>query len=162
MGLSGVSQGPEVTPSSGSKVSVDGARLAVGPADLAPSIDDALPVLGPAGRVQEVLCDRLLAYDIIRSLGEGAFGKVFLALENTSGEPVAIKVIERQWSNGRSEFHDCHMQELRFLQQMTLSAGRGFFVKLRESFVDSYNLYIVMVRFHVLSRRRVLTERIGS
>ena len=39
---------------------------------------------------------RLGQYDIVRTLGEGSFGKVKLAVHKVSGQKVALKIISRQ------------------------------------------------------------------
>jgi carbon catabolite-derepressing protein kinase len=39
---------------------------------------------------------RLGQYNIIRTLGEGSFGKVKLAIHNVSGKEVALKIINRK------------------------------------------------------------------
>lgn len=46
----------------------------------------------PSGKTH----DRLAQYQIIRTLGEGSFGKVKLATHKVSGQQVALKIINRK------------------------------------------------------------------
>jgi carbon catabolite-derepressing protein kinase len=64
------------------------------------------------------LQQRLQQYTILRTLGEGSFGKVKLAIHKTSGQKVALKIINRKKlmardMQGRTEREIQYLQLLR-------------------------------------------------
>jgi carbon catabolite-derepressing protein kinase len=64
------------------------------------------------------LQQRLNQYTILRTLGEGSFGKVKLAIHKTSGQKVALKIINRKKlmardMQGRTEREIQYLQLLR-------------------------------------------------
>lgn len=66
-----------------------------------PPRPDRGPAPGPDHRLadgpkQQKAEQRIGAYQIIRTLGEGSFGKVKLAVHRTTGQEVALKIIARR------------------------------------------------------------------
>lgn len=52
---------------------------------------------GPATSVEKAKTEqRIGAYKVVRTLGEGSFGKVRLAIHNGTGQQVALKIIARK------------------------------------------------------------------
>lgn len=78
-------------------------------------------------------------YKIIKTLGEGAFGKVYLAKHNTSDKTFALKSIDKAFlSKQRKEHHV--FQEKLILQSLSYP----FVVKLFATFQDDTKLYFLL------------------
>ncbi len=91
------------------------------------------------------ICRRLGKYGIRRALGQGASGTVVLADDLKNGGKVAIKVMKRSKPGSKTVQHDL-MNELAILRHLSRTPLRHSLVtEFRESFVDAYNYYIVMV-----------------
>jgi hypothetical protein len=60
------------------------------------------PVMAAPGMETEAPLARLGPYDLVRQLGAGAMGTVFLAWDRAVGRPVAVKVISRPSEPGES------------------------------------------------------------
>lgn len=63
-----------------------------------PTIADGVVMDAPpaAERVKAKTEQRIDAYKVIRTLGEGSFGKVKLAVHSSTGQQVALKIIARK------------------------------------------------------------------
>jgi carbon catabolite-derepressing protein kinase len=63
-----------------------------------PTIADgiAMDAPPPSERVKAKTEQRIDAYKVIRTLGEGSFGKVKLAVHSSTGQQVALKIIARK------------------------------------------------------------------
>ena len=93
------------------------------------------------------ICGRLAKYGIQRVLGRGASGTVLLAddLKKGTGK-VAIKVMKRMPRGMKNNQHGLQ-NELNILRHLaSMDMGRLLTSEIKESFVDAYNYYIVMVR----------------
>jgi len=55
-----------------------------------------VPAVRPPGQVTPKSNQRLGQYNIVKTLGEGSFGKVKLAIHQVSGQKVALKIIARR------------------------------------------------------------------
>lgn len=89
-----------------------------------------------ASRVAKVPADRRIAqqigaYDVVRTLGEGSFGKVKLATHRFTKQEVALKIISRKKlisrdMAGRVEREIQYLQLLRHPHIIKLYEHRGF------------------------------------
>lgn len=63
-----------------------------------PTIADGVVMDAPPSteRVKAKTEQRIDAYKVIRTLGEGSFGKVKLAVHSSTGQQVALKIIARK------------------------------------------------------------------
>lgn len=92
------------------------------------------------------ICRRLTKYGIQRTLGRGASGLVLLADDLKHGGKVAIKVMKRPTPGYKSNRHNL-TSELSILRHLSsMPVGRTIVTEFKESFVDAYNYYIIMVR----------------
>lgn len=60
-------------------------------------LDDILKTLSPAQAKSDFIksTDKVGAYDILQTIGEGSYGKVKLAIHNPTGAKVAVKYLDR-------------------------------------------------------------------
>mmetsp|Transcript_6078 Transcript_6078/g.18363 ORF Transcript_6078/g.18363 Transcript_6078/m.18363 type:complete len:593 (+) Transcript_6078:278-2056(+) len=96
-------------------------------------------------------------FDIIRAVGKGGMGKVFLAVHRRTGERLALKVIDKKSVFNR-EGHLQHMVDERLLLEM--GADHPFVLKLRYAFQTESNFFLATEfceggdLYHLLKRRR--------
>uniref|UniRef100_A0A7S2ZJM4 Protein kinase domain-containing protein n=1 Tax=Rhodosorus marinus TaxID=101924 RepID=A0A7S2ZJM4_9RHOD len=96
-------------------------------------------------------------FEIIRAVGKGGMGKVFLGKHRRTGERLAIKVIDKTNVFGK-EGHLQHMVDERLLLEM--GAGQPFVLKLKYAFQTESNFFLATEfceggdLYHLLKRRR--------
>lgn len=95
---------------------------------------------------QPELNSRLEAYTLKYKLGEGGFGKVYLAETVIDGECalVAIKAVKRVTRAGRMK-SEVLSAEKRLMQLLSTEDEHGSFPHLIETFEDKHNAYFVSV-----------------
>ena len=81
-----------------------------------PKPDPPLPKVTPSQGLREG--QRLGVYEIVRKLGAGAMGEVWLAQDTTLDRPVAIKVLPAEFARDESRL-------ARFLREAKAAAGPG-------------------------------------
>ena len=78
-------------------------------------------------------------FDLPYILGKGTFGKVYMAKHKTTGERVAIKILDKKFLIKHGKIHEC------FIERIVLSQlNHPNIIKLYSSFQDSKNLYFVL------------------
>lgn len=84
------------------------------------------------------------SYDIIRVLGEGAYGTVYHAKDKTSGKDVALKAMPREYT-GQTDF-EREVAALQLLSQKESQREQGqeHIVKLYDLHRDEENYYLAM------------------
>jgi protein kinase A len=86
-------------------------------------------------------------YDLLKTLGAGAFGKVLLVRCRRSDKRFALKVLEKRKIVKMKQVEHT-INERNILSSIDFP----FIVQLSNSFKDERNLYMVLeVRFHVLN-----------
>lgn len=78
-------------------------------------------------------------YSIIRQVGTGAFGIVYLAREIKTQELVAIKQLDKQDLIKKGK-QDAVMREKQILKELT---GKSFIIQIKQAFMDEESLYFV-------------------
>jgi serine/threonine protein kinase len=78
-------------------------------------------------------------YTLQKKIGNGAFGKVYLATDNQSKEQVAIKQLSKAVLI-KSNKQEAVMSEKAILRRFI---GHPFLIQLKATCVDSENLYFV-------------------
>ena len=71
-------------------------RSAARPSDMASPAPPTVVAHDPKAKADAKTTQRLGQYTIVRTLGEGSFGKVKLATHQVSGQKVALKIINRK------------------------------------------------------------------
>ena len=89
----------------------------------------------PNGSYKESLKD----YKIVKNIGEGAFGEVYLAKPRTGNDLYAIKSISKQFLMKQKKEH--HIFQERLILQ---SCDFSFLVKLFKTFQDDSKIYFVL------------------
>lgn len=89
---------------------------------------------------QPFKCPRIVGnYELIKCLGNGAFGYVYQAMNGISPDPIAIKVIPKKNIKSVSD-----QQRLQREIEATAFLHHPNIVKLHDFFSDNYNFYFVM------------------
>ena len=78
-------------------------------------------------------------YKYIRTIGEGTFGKVKLAIHILTGEKVAIKILEKNLIKGKREYEKIE-REIKYLKLFT----HPNIIKIYEVIESSSSFFIVM------------------
>jgi len=89
-------------------------------------------------------CMKLADFDILKLLGFGGSGKVYLVRDKLTSELLALKVITKQCHTPTSI--ENIMREQR-IQSEVSESGEDFFPPLVASWHDEVNFYLAMVRF---------------
>ena len=82
---------------------------------------------------------KLSEFSIIRQLGTGAFGIVYLAREIKTQELVAIKQLDKQDLIKKNKT-EAVMREKQVLKELT---GKPFIIQIKQAFMDEESLYFV-------------------
>jgi serine/threonine protein kinase len=90
-------------------------------------------------------------FTILRSLGDGSSGTVYLVRENDTGGLYALKAIPKQNLCGKQFEIDTVMAERNALLDLR---GDDFILQLRACFHDSKNYYLVTVSDAFLGRMK--------
>ncbi len=90
----------------------------------------------PSGRVRKVIGG---CYEVIRPLGRGGMGKVFLVLDKTSGQKLAMKMLRGQWVDNERVIAR-FAREVRALRQL----NHPSIVKIFDARRDKDTLYYTM------------------
>eukprot|EP00978_Attheya_sp_CCMP212_P017225 scaffold45753_cov46-Attheya_sp.AAC.3 len=77
--------------------------------------------------------------DYSRKLGQGAFGSVYLAMDRETGEKMALKCIDKKYTNDNS-----FQREMNALLHLRLNGGHPNITGLRENFVDDKNYHLIL------------------
>ncbi|CAH8646650.1 Serine/threonine-protein kinase Sgk1 [Schistosoma haematobium] len=124
--------------------------------NLTSSHDTDLIDLGPTEDKKASLDD----FEIVKTIGEGNFGKVYLAVTRKTNQALAIKVLKKDAVKQRKEV-DNVMSERNVLVK---SLNHPFLCKLHLSFQSTTKLYFVLdyinggELFYHIQRERVFTE----
>lgn len=78
-------------------------------------------------------------YKVVRGLGEGAFGEVFLTKHQATGKVYALKSIDKKFLAKQKKEHHVFQEKL-ILQSLNFS----FLVKLYATFQDDQKLYFLL------------------
>ena len=78
-------------------------------------------------------------YNFIKTIGEGTFGKVKLALHKPTKEPVAIKILEKRKINNKKDLERIE-KEIKYMKIL----NHPNIVKIYEIIEDENNFYISM------------------
>ncbi|CAG8501211.1 6054_t:CDS:2 [Diversispora eburnea] len=81
-------------------------------------------------------------YELIKVLGKGCMGKVFLSREKTTNKLYALKAISKEWVVFRQEIE--HTKTERDILAAVATITHPFIIRLRESFQDSNRLFLVL------------------
>ncbi|GBB84120.1 hypothetical protein RclHR1_10760002 [Rhizophagus clarus] len=81
-------------------------------------------------------------YDLIKVLGKGCMGKVFLTRERRSNKLYALKAISKEWVVFRHEVE--HTKTERDILASISTISHPFLIKLRESYQDVNQLFLVL------------------
>ncbi|KAF0552764.1 kinase-like protein [Gigaspora margarita] len=81
-------------------------------------------------------------YDLIKVLGRGCMGKVILSREKSTNRLYALKVISKEWVVFRQEVE--HTRTERDILAIASRTSHPFLIRLRESFHDSNQLFLVL------------------
>ncbi|CAI2163432.1 3495_t:CDS:2 [Funneliformis geosporum] len=81
-------------------------------------------------------------YDLIKVLGKGCMGKVFLSREKHVNKLFALKAISKEWVVFRQEVE--HTKTERDILASIATISHPFLISLRESFQDSNQLFLVL------------------
>jgi serine/threonine protein kinase len=81
-------------------------------------------------------------YDLIKVLGKGCMGKVFLSRERHSNKLYALKAISKEWVVFRQEVE--HTKTERDILASISTISHPFLIKLRESYQDVNQLFLVL------------------
>ena len=102
-------------------------------------------------------------YKYIRTIGEGTFGKVKLAIHILTGEKVAIKILEKNLIKGKREYEKIE-REIKYLKLFT----HPNIIKIYEVIESSSSFFIVMEYapggelFNYIVEKEKLTEKESS
>lgn len=89
---------------------------------------------------QPFKCPRIVGnYELIKCLGNGAFGYVYQAISSISPDPIAIKVIPKKNVKSVSD-----QQRLQREIEATAFLHHPNIVQLHDFFTDNFNFYLVM------------------
>lgn len=89
---------------------------------------------------QPFKCPRIVGnYELIKCLGNGAFGYVYQAMSSISPDPIAIKVIPKKNIKSVSD-----QQRLQREIEATAFLHHPNIVQLHDFFTDNFNFYLVM------------------
>ena len=91
----------------------------------------------------EKLAKQLENYDLLKAIGKGSFGNVFVARRKDGGRLVAIKSVN-MWKESQKEMRPITLAEYQCLEKVTASGKRGL-VTIAESFGDQFNRYFIFV-----------------
>lgn len=131
----------------GIKFAVQNARLLSLPNEAAYSIVEQSVHASPDVCASTVhLAAPLANLTLMKKLGEGANGKVFLAQDARDGRLVALKAVNRAQSVRLEKMADVFAERSIMKQLTACGDGAKRFVGLEETFADRYNLYFVTVR----------------
>ncbi|RIA87268.1 kinase-like domain-containing protein, partial [Glomus cerebriforme] len=81
-------------------------------------------------------------YDLIKVLGKGCMGKVFLSRERHSNKLYALKAISKEWVVFRQEVE--HTKTERDILASISTISHPFLIRLRESYQDINQLFLVL------------------
>lgn len=81
----------------------------------------------------------LADFEIVRTLGTGSFGRVFLAKQRSNGQHVALKILEKAKVVKLKQ-----IEHTLYEKQILASISFPFLVHMPTSFKDNSNLYMVM------------------
>ncbi|CAG8473268.1 5101_t:CDS:2 [Funneliformis mosseae] len=84
-------------------------------------------------------------YDLIKVLGKGCMGKVFLSREKHVNKLFALKAISKEWVVFRQEVE--HTKTERDILASIATISHPFLIKLHESFQDTNQLFLVLDYF---------------
>ena len=82
---------------------------------------------------------QLSDFKILNKIGEGAFGKVYLVQETTSGQNYALKYIEKQFISEQGKDHYVFLEKL-----ILANLQNSHIVKLYGTFQDERRLYFLL------------------
>ena len=97
----------------------------------------------PATYLSLMAAPRLENFTVLRCLGDGSSGEVYLVRENDTGGLYALKVIPKRKLSGTLLAIETVMAERNHLLDLR---GNDFVLQVRACFHDSRNYYLVTVR----------------
>ena len=86
---------------------------------------------------------KITDFELIKKLGEGTFGQVYLAVHKRTGSRHAVKIIEKR--NMNVEGLESMLEEQHIQRDITKTHAGQFCLPLDASFHDSHYLYMVSV-----------------